>query len=251
MQNIEKKIAVIILAAGMGTRMKSSVAKVMHKILGKPMIIYVVETAKKVVKNNIILVVGNQADDVRKVVSANGELIYAEQKKQLGTGHAVLCALPYLPDYIEDVVVLCGDVPLLSADTIIRLMEKHVKSKHDITILAVKLDNPAGYGRVLFDENLNVSSIVEDADATDEQKKIKAINTGIYCIKKDLLLNFLCEIKSNNAQEELYLTDIVEIGYREKKNIGVLVSRDCEEVIGVNTPVDLLKVEKIMREKSP
>jgi bifunctional N-acetylglucosamine-1-phosphate-uridyltransferase/glucosamine-1-phosphate-acetyltransferase GlmU-like protein len=182
-------------------------------------------------------------------LSAKGEFTYAEQKKQLGTGHAVLCAMPYLPDFVEDVIILCGDVPLMSADTILRLIKKHVDNGYDMTILAVKLDDPSGYGRIVSDEHLNIAGIVEESDATEEQKKIKTINTGVYCIKKDFLLNFLCKINSDNAQEELYLTDLVGIGYSAKKNIGTLLSRDYEEVTGVNTPVDLMRVEKIMYKK--
>lgn len=251
MQNIIKNVAAIILAAGMGTRMNSGKAKVLHKILGKPMVMYVVETAKRVAGNNVILVVGNRADKVREIVSAkeNDELIYALQKDQLGTGHAVLCALPYIPEHIEEVVILCGDVPLLSSDTVIRLIDDHIKAKRDLSLLAVEIDNPAGYGRVILDEDLHVSKIVEEADATDEQKKIKTINAGVYCVKKEFLLDSLGKIKSDNAQAELYFTDIVEIGYRGKKVVGVLVSRDYEEVIGVNTCQDLITVEAIMHKR--
>ncbi|HUV50235.1 MAG TPA: NTP transferase domain-containing protein [Anaerolineae bacterium] len=250
MQNIAGNVAVIILAAGMGTRMKSDKAKVLHKILGKPMVMYVVQTAKRVVGNNVIMVVGNQADKIREIVSENNELIYAIQKDQLGTGHAVLCALPYIPEHIEDVVILCGDVPLLSSDTVVRLIDDHIKAKRDISLLAVEIDNPTGYGRVILDEDLHVSKIVEEADATDEQKKIKTINAGIYCVKKEFLLNYLGKIKSDNAQAELYFTDIVEIGYREKKVVGVLASRDYEEVMGVNTCQDLIAVEAVMHKRS-
>ncbi len=249
MQNIAGNIAVIILAAGMGTRMKSGKAKVLHEILGKPMVMYVVETAKRVVGNNVILVVGNQADKVREIVAENNELIYVTQKDQLGTGHAVLCALPYIPEHIEHVVILCGDVPLLSSDTVIRLIDDHIKAKRDISFLAVEVDNPTGYGRVILDEDLHVSQIIEEADTTDEQKRIKTINTGIYCAKKEFLLNSLRKIKSDNAQSELYLTDIVEIGHKEKKVVGVLVGRDYEEVIGVNTYQDLITVEAIMHKR--
>jgi|LGVF01.1.fsa_nt_gb UDP-N-acetylglucosamine diphosphorylase/glucosamine-1-phosphate N-acetyltransferase len=249
MQNIAGNVAVIILAAGMGTRMKSGKAKVLHQILGKPMVMYVVETAKRVAGNNVILVLGNQANKVREIVRENNELIYVIQKDQLGTGHAVLCALPYIPEHIEDVVILCGDVPLLSSDTVIRLIDDHIKAKRDISLLAVEVDNPTGYGRVILDEDLHVSQIIEEADTTDEQQRIKTINTGIYCVKKRFLLTSLWKIKSDNAQSELYFTDIVEIGYKEKKVVGVLVGRDYEEVIGVNTYEDLTTAEAIMHKR--
>ena len=245
----KEKQAVVILAAGMGKRMKSGRAKVLHKILGKPMIMYVVETANRIAGNNVVLVIGNQADKVREMVSESAEVIFALQKDQLGTGHAVSCALPYLPDHTQEVVVLCGDVPLLTFETVMRLIKDHVKAKRDISLLAVEIDNPKGYGRVLFDKNRNVSGIVEEADASAEQKRIKTINTGIYCIKKEFLFDSLQKVKSDNVQGEFYLTDIVKIGYKEGKVVGVIIGGDGEETIGVNNRHDLMTVENIMRNR--
>lgn len=245
----KEKQAIVILAAGLGKRMKSGKAKVLHEILGKPMIMYVVETANRIAGNNVVLVIGNQADKVREMVSESAEVIFALQKDQLGTGHAVSCALPYLPDNTQEVVVLCGDVPLLTFETVMRLIKDHVKAKRDISLLAVEIDNPKGYGRVLFDKNRNVSGIVEEADASAEQKKIKTINTGIYCIKKEFLFDSLQKVKSDNVQGEFYLTDIVKIGYREGKVVGVIIGGDCEETIGVNNRHDLMTVENIMRNR--
>ena len=245
----KEKQAVVILAAGLGKRMKSGKAKVLHEILGKPMIMYVVETANRIAGNNVVLVIGNQADKVREMVSESAEVIFALQKDQLGTGHAVSCALPYLPDHTQEVVVLCGDVPLLTFETVMRLIKDHVKAKRDISLLAVEIDNPKGYGRVLFDKNRNVSGIVEEADASAEQKRIKTINTGIYCIKKEFLFDSLQKVKSDNVQGEFYLTDIVKIGYREGKVVGVIIGGDGEETIGVNNRHDLMTVENIMRNR--
>jgi len=245
----KEKQAVVILAAGMGKRMKSGRAKVLHEILGKPMIMYVVETANRIAGNNVVLVIGNQADKVREMVSESAEVIFALQKDQLGTGHAVSCALPYLPDHTQEVVVLCGDVPLLTFGTVMRLIKDHVKAKRDISLLAVEIDNPKGYGRVLFDKNRNVSGIIEEADASAEQKRIKTINTGIYCIKKEFLFDSLQKVKSDNVQGEFYLTDIVKIGYKEGKVVGVIIGGDGEETIGVNNRHDLMTVENIMRNR--
>jgi UDP-N-acetylglucosamine diphosphorylase/glucosamine-1-phosphate N-acetyltransferase len=245
----KEKQAIVILAAGLGKRMKSGKAKVLHEILGKPMIMYVVETANRIAGNNVVLVIGNQADKVREMVSESAEVIFALQKDQLGTGHAVSCALPYLPDNTQEVVVLCGDVPLLTFETVMRLIKDHVKAKRDISLLAVEIDNPKGYGRVLFDKNRNVSGIVEEADASAEQKRIKTINTGIYCIKKEFLFDSLQKVKSDNVQGEFYLTDIVKIGYREGKVVGVIIGGDCDETIGVNNRHDLETVENIMRNR--
>lgn len=244
-----EKPAIVILAAGMGKRMKSDKAKALHEISGKPMIMYVVETAKKVAGNDVVLVIGHQAEKVRKIVSENANVIFALQKDQLGTGHAVSCALPYLPDHTKDVIILCGDVPLLTFETVMRLLKDHIIANRDISLLAVTIENPKGYGRVLFDEKMNVSGIVEEADASAEQKRIKTINTGIYCVKKEILFDSLKKIKSNNVQGEFYLTDIIELGYREGKVVGVLIGDDSEETVGVNTIYDLMTVENILRNR--
>jgi UDP-N-acetylglucosamine diphosphorylase/glucosamine-1-phosphate N-acetyltransferase len=249
MQTFVNNVAAVILAAGMGTRMKSNKAKVLHEIIGRPMVMYVVETASKVVGNKIVLVIGNQADKVKKIVSERNDVIFAIQEEQLGTGHAVLCAQPYIPRHTDHVVILCGDVPLITTNTLIRLIDDHIKTKRDISILAVKIDNPKGYGRILLDVNRNVHGIVEETDATEKQKGIKIINTGIYCIKKEYLFDALKKVKSDNVQGELYLTDIIGIGYKERKNIGVLIGNDIEEVIGVNNREDLKKAEIIMRRR--
>lgn len=249
MEEAERKAAVIILGAGLGTRMKSNKAKVLHEILQKPMVLYVVGTAKKIAGDNVILVIGHQAEKVRRVVAEKAEVLFALQKEQLGTGHAVLCALPYIPSHVGEVIILCGDVPLLTENTLARFFEDHVKAGRDISLLAVEIDNPSGYGRLLIDEDRQLSGIVEESDATEQQKKIKLINTGIYCIKKEILFDSIKKIKSNNVKGEFYLTDIIEIGYRNKRNMGVMVGDDWKETVGVNTGQDLQTAEDIMRDR--
>jgi UDP-N-acetylglucosamine diphosphorylase/glucosamine-1-phosphate N-acetyltransferase len=244
---MDAKIAVVILAAGLGTRMKSNNAKVLHEICGRPMVRYVVETARKVAGNDVILVVGNQADKVRETVSELGAFRYAHQAEQLGTGHAVLCALPHIPEHCQEVVILCGDVPLIKADTVMHLVNSHTDEKRDVSVLAVELDDPTGYGRILLDENSRVRAIVEESDATPEQKGITLINSGIFCVKKQFLLWAVPEIKSNNVQGEIYLTDIIEIAYAGKKHIGVTVGGNTIEVTGINTVQELKRVERVMK----
>jgi UDP-N-acetylglucosamine diphosphorylase/glucosamine-1-phosphate N-acetyltransferase len=246
---MKNKIAVIILAAGMGTRMKSDKAKVLHEIAGQPMIIYVVAAARKVAGDDVIVVIGNQAQRVRECLSECGELIFADQDNQLGTAHAVLCALPHIPDHCQEVVILCGDVPLIRPETITGLIESHRQDARDISLLAVELVNPNGYGRVMLDETQQVSGIIEEADATAEQKAIKLINAGIYCVKKEFLQAALPQIRSDNAQGELYLTDILAIGYRGKKKMGVRIAADYQQVMGVNTGRDLELVGAIMKKQ--
>jgi len=244
---MDTKIAVVILAAGLGTRMKSNKAKVLHEVCGKPMINYVAEAARKIAGNNVVLVVGNQSDKVRQTVSKLGTFSFAIQKKQQGTGHAVLCALPHIPEHCEEVVILCGDVPLIKADTVMNLVNSHTDEKRDVSVLAVELVDPSGYGRILLDENSRVQAIVEESDATPEQKGITLINSGIFCVKKQFLLWAVPEIKSDNVQGEIYLTDIIEIAYAGKKHIGVTVGGNHFEVTGINTIQELKRVEHVMK----
>jgi len=244
---MENKVAVIILAAGMGTRMKSDKAKVLHEIQGRPMILYVVETAKKIAGDNVIVVIGNQAEEVRTIVSDTAKLLFAYQEHQLGTGHAVLCALPLIPEHCDHVIILCGDVPLIQPETIAALVKDHLEARRDVSLLAVEMDNPFGYGRILLDDNRQISAIIEEADANAEQKLIKLINSGIYCIDKAFLSEALPNIRADNAQGELYLTDIMSIGYQEKRNMGVVVGTNSLQIIGINTCQDLATVDAVMK----
>lgn len=240
------RLSAIILAAGLGTRMKSSKAKVLHELLGRPMILYVTETAKKIAGENIILVVGHQAETVRQTVAREVNARYALQEQQLGTGHAVMCALPLLPEDTDDVMILCGDVPFLTPRTALELIDDHRAAGRDLSVLAVDIDNPTGYGRILLNENGCFEKIVEEADATEVQKAIRTVNAGIYCAKKEFLTTALHEITPDNAQGEFYLTDIIEIGCTAGKVVGVMNGRDPEEVRGINSLQDLVAAEKTL-----
>jgi UDP-N-acetylglucosamine diphosphorylase/glucosamine-1-phosphate N-acetyltransferase len=247
MKRNNSNVAVIILAAGLGKRMKSDTAKVLHEVLGRPMIRYVVETARRIAGKDVIVVVGHQAQKVRDAVSAYAEVSFAYQDKQRGTGHAVLCAFEYIPEYVSEIVILCGDVPMLRAGTVQRLLDDHKAAKRDLSLLAVTVDNPKGYGRILIAEDRRLIKIVEEVDANPEQRKIRTVNAGIYCVTKKFLTDSLQKIRPDNVQGELYLTDIIEIGYRENHVVGVLFSDDGDEVMWVNSYADLLAAEKIMR----
>jgi UDP-N-acetylglucosamine diphosphorylase/glucosamine-1-phosphate N-acetyltransferase len=242
-------VAAIILAAGLGKRMKSTRAKVLHEVLQRPMILYVVDTARAVAGDHVIVVVGHQADRVRQVVRAHAATRFAQQDQQLGTGHAVGCALPQIPETCRQVIILCGDVPLISSQTIENLIADHRRHRRHLTVLAVEVDDPTGYGRILQDACGRVIGIVEEADATDEEKRLRVINTGIYCVDKAYLAVALGEIDSDNAQGELYLTDIVSVGYREKWNVGALPAADPAEFLGINSRRDLQEVEGILRRR--
>jgi UDP-N-acetylglucosamine diphosphorylase/glucosamine-1-phosphate N-acetyltransferase len=240
-------LAFIVLAAGLGKRMKSDKAKVLHEVLGKPMIHYVLDTATRFADGNIYVIVGYQSDIVRSSIEKKYDVCYVYQEKQLGTGHAVSCALPYLEPQIQQVVILCGDTPLIKQSTIARLIRTHRDLKNDLTVLAVNMDSPTGYGRILLGENQRVTGIVEEADATENQRNIKIVNTGIYCVDSAFLSDAIGSLTNNNAQKELYLTDIVEIGFRKNKAISAVIGDDAAEMMGVNSQEDLRIAEGQMR----
>jgi UDP-N-acetylglucosamine diphosphorylase/glucosamine-1-phosphate N-acetyltransferase len=236
---MDDKLAIIILAAGMGTRMKSNLAKVLHRIHGRPMIQYVVDAARGAAGRNIVLVVGHQADEVRRVVSAEAEVGYAQQEKQLGTGHAVMCALPTLPPAAEDVVILCGDVPLIRTGTILALVADHRAAGRDVTVLAVDVPDPTGYGRIICSDDARLQAIVEEADATRSQKRISVINSGIYCASRSFLAETLPKLNADNAQQEFYLTDIIALGVDAGRQTGMMMGGHHSEILGVNTVKEL------------
>ncbi|OGP61390.1 MAG: hypothetical protein A2V65_04675 [Deltaproteobacteria bacterium RBG_13_49_15] len=244
-----KKIAAIILAAGLGKRMKSKKAKVLHEILGKPMVMYVVEAAKQVVGENIVVVVGNQAEEVRNTILKYTFAVFAVQEAQLGTGHAVLSAMPYLPQETEHVIIMCGDVPLLRAETMEALLEDHIRENRDLSLLGAQLETPAGYGRILFDGEGSLSRIIEEADATEKQRKINVVNAGTYCARRSFLSETLGKIRTDNVQGEFYFTDIIQIAYCDRKRIGAVIGCDPIEVIGINTYRELEVVEGVMKKK--
>jgi UDP-N-acetylglucosamine diphosphorylase/glucosamine-1-phosphate N-acetyltransferase len=243
---MDQRITVVILAAGLGKRMQSPKAKVLHEILGRPMVEYVVETARKVAGDAVVVVVGHQAEEVRRVISRAAEVIFVHQSKQLGTGHAVMCVLPHVPAECTQVLVLCGDVPLITEATLNALIAEHERAQRDATLLAVDLGNPFGYGRVLLDHRQQICGIVEEADATDTQRAIQTVNSGIYCLQRSFLAEALPRLTRSNVQGEFYLTDIIRIGYNMGRNIGVCRGQDPLEILGINTPEDLSRVEAIL-----
>ena len=239
-------VGIIILAAGMGKRMQSEKAKVLHEIAGRPMIDYVVDTAVEVAGSNVIVVVGHQADQVRQVVGRTHEVRFAFQPEQKGTGHAVACAMPHVPESVDSVVVLCGDVPLMRAVTIRQMIDDHHAHQRDITILAVQVPDPTGYGRVIIDGDGCLIAIVEQADASEAQQKIDIINAGVYVIDKTFLGFALPQLGSDNAQGEIYLTDMIDLGHRNGRNIGAMIGGNPDEILGVNSQTELRSAEKLI-----
>ena len=247
----DDRIGIIILGAGLGKRMKSDKAKVLHPLCGRPMILHVIETALKISGTNITVVVGHQAKAVQRIVSEHFNVRFALQQQQLGTGHAVSCALPHLPVGTRQVVILCGDVPLVATRTIQRMIEDHITQRRDVTVLGVEMKLPRGYGRIVVDDEKRVAAIVEEADADAETQKINTVNTGIYCVELNMLSEALMEIDAENAQGEYYLTDIISIGQLRGRNVGMVLAGDEREFHGINSREDLEAAEKLIARIKP
>ena len=237
----------IIMAAGKGTRMKSKNSKLVQKIYGKEMVKRAVENAKKAGVDEVITVVGYQKEQVMQVLGDSVK--YAVQEEMLGTGHAVMQAAKYLEGRKGKVLVLNGDVPILRPETITNLLEKSIDSKEAATLLTAIYDDPFGYGRIIRDEGGNVAGIIEEKDATEEQKEIAEINAGIYCFDIEALLEALKEIKPNNSQGEYYLTDVIEIIGSKGLKTGAVIVEDNTEILGVNDRMQLQMVTKILQHR--
>lgn len=241
-------LAVIILAAGKGSRMKSDLAKVLHKVAGKSMVVHVIACARKIVKNHIHVVVGHQAQDVKDEISTYFDVHFAMQKELLGTGDAVKSALPAIDPKIENIMVLCGDVPLVQERTLVQLFQGHLAHHAMVTVLATKVKNPHGYGRLILDASQNLVCIREEADATETEKKINIVNAGIYCFNKAFLTAAIACLEPDNNQKEYYLTDVVENARKTKQKARAVVMDDPRQVIGVNTPQELSRAERLFQE---
>jgi len=247
-KNNYSDVGAIVLAAGKGSRMKSDLPKVLHKINGRSMIHAVLSCAVSLLGNQVVVVIGHGGDLVKKTVSRDFDVLYAWQKNLLGTGDAVKSALPVLPHGVADVLVLCGDVPMVRPETLANLIEFHQREKNEVSVLSVHLENPTGYGRVLLDEENKLLCIREEADATDFERKNTLINSGIYCINKEFLIDAIKGIDCHNAQQEYYLTDIVKIAVASGRRAGSLLGQSAREIMGVNTPADLQRVACCMTE---
>lgn len=241
----ENYVMTIIMAAGKGTRMKSQKSKLVHKIYDKELVRRVVDLAKKVGTDEIVTVVGHLREQVQEVLK--DEVKYAYQDELLGTGHAVMQATEYLKNKKGKVVILYGDVPILRPETVRNLISKSIKNKECATLLTAIYENPTGYGRIIRDEGGNIKAIVEEKDATSEEKLIKEINSGIYCFDIEELLSALKQIKPNNAQGEYYLTDVIKIMNDKGLKTGAVIVEDNTEILGVNDRAQLELLTRVLR----
>lgn len=239
----------VILAAGKGTRMKSNLPKVLHEILGKALVGYVLDSVKHITNENFVIV-GHHAEEVEKYVISHYENAKTVlQSPQLGTGHAVSMICPMLENYSGQVLILCGDTPLITEDTLKKFVEYHRKNKSDITVMSAIFENPTNYGRIIRDTDNSLKCIVEEKDATLEQKAIKEVNAGIYCINWAKVKSAFSQLTSNNAQGEYYLTDIIEWGKKNGLSVNAYIMENNIETFGINSRVQLAEALKLLQKR--
>jgi len=242
----------VILAAGKGTRMKSETPKVLHEIYSKTLLGYVIDAVNNTnLADENYVIVGHQAEKVEDFVKNN----YANtktvlQSPQLGTGHAVSMVCPYLENYNGEVIILCGDTPLITADTLKTFITAHREMQSDITVMSAIFDNPTNYGRIIRNEDKTLHSIVEEKDATAEQKAVKEINAGIYCLNWSKIKNAFSQLKTNNAQGEYYLTDIIEWGNKNNLKVNAHILERNEEIYGINSKLNLAQATKMLTKRT-
>lgn len=236
----------IILAGGQGSRMKSKIPKVLHKINNKFLVEYTIDISKKIGADQTIVVVGFERDLVKESLKNFG-VSFAIQENQLGTGDAVKSASDYLRDS-GDVLILYGDCPLITEETIKDFINMHRKENNDVSCISAIANNPFGYGRIIR-ENEEFQAIIEEKDCTLEQRKINEVNVGVYCFKEEALNIALGKLTNNNVQNEYYLTDTLEILKNESKKVGIYVGKSYDEFVGINSKSQLAETTKLLRDK--
>lgn len=238
-------LVAVILAAGKGTRMRSKFPKVLHKVGGKAMLQHVLDAAEAAGASEKVVIIGHEAELVEAMVAGQGKT--ALQAEQLGTGHAVMQAKAALEGFTGTALILCGDTPLLEGEELAKFCQAHKESGAAATVLTAIMDNPFGYGRILRDTKGDVVGIVEQKDATEEQKQIKEINTGIYCMECPQMFEVLSTLTNNNAQGEYYLTDVLEKLNVAGQKVGGVITEDSDMVMGINSRKQLSVAEAVMR----
>jgi bifunctional UDP-N-acetylglucosamine pyrophosphorylase/glucosamine-1-phosphate N-acetyltransferase len=244
----EKYFSALVLAAGLGTRMKSSRAKVLHELQSKPMILHVMDTINNLSLDHTYVVVGHQKEKVASLLDGY-QASCIIQEEQLGTGHAVLCAEKELRSIGGTVLILSGDVPLIRAETLQAMLAEHAQNEPVLSIMATTLDDPTNYGRIVRNNRGGLQGIVEEKDASAEQKEIKEINAGIYCAEISFLFEALKKVGTDNKQGEIYLTDIVKIAINDGLGVDVFSGASSEEVLGVNSQEELAAANRYLQKR--
>lgn len=239
---------ILVLAAGKGTRMKSSMAKVLHHVYFAPMIHHLLDAVKLLQADQQIVVVGHQEEQVKSSLQ-DYDVVFAHQSQQLGTGHAVLAAEDLLSASGGCVMILCGDTPLIRAETLENMAAAHRIGGHTITVMTTNLASPSNYGRIVSGPDNDVLKIVEEKDATPDQREIAEVNAGIYCVEVDFLCSALKKVGTDNEQGEVYLTDIVEIAQGAGHIVHKFVCHDSDEILGVNSRIQLAEAHQCLQER--
>lgn len=246
---MNKEIKSVILAAGKGTRMKSNTPKVLHKVFEKPLLGYVLDNVKNIV-NESFVIVGHHAEEVTEYVEKNYKSAKTVlQSPQLGTGHAVSMVCPFLQNFEGEVIILCGDTPLITEKTLKDFLEYHNSKNSDLTVMSTVFENPTNYGRIIRESDNSLKCIVEEKDATAEQKAVKEVNAGIYCLNWGKIKDAFSQLTSNNAQGEYYLTDIIAWGKKNNLNVNAYILENSDEIYGINSRSNLATATKIMNER--
>lgn len=240
-----KSVSAVILAAGQGTRMKSKLAKVLHPVAGKPMVEYGVELAAAAEVDKTVLVIGKQGEQVRAVLRER--VMYAEQPQARGTGDAVKCAREILQGQTAHVLVFYADMPLLQAETLTALLDKHIETNATLSMLTLMSDDAMGFGRIVRDESAKPLRIVEQVEATPQQLEIRELNPGVYCFNAEWLWQNLAQLKPSPKKGEYYLTDLLEIAVTQRVMIATETITDGSQAIGINTRAHLAQAERVMR----
>ena len=240
------EIKSVILAAGKGTRMKSDIPKVLHKIFEKPLLGYVLGSVKDITTENFVIV-GHHAEEVQEYVETNyNNAKTVLQTPQLGTGHAVSMVCPYLEDYSGQILILCGDTPLITSETLKKFVEYHNSNNSDLTVMSTIFENPANYGRIIREQDGSLKCIVEEKDATQEEKAVKEVNAGIYILNWAKVKPAFSQLTSNNAQGEYYLTDIISWGKNNGLKVNAFILENSDEIYGINSRKNLAEASRIM-----
>jgi bifunctional UDP-N-acetylglucosamine pyrophosphorylase / glucosamine-1-phosphate N-acetyltransferase len=236
---------IIILAGGMGRRMQSDLPKVLHKINNVPMIVHIIEEVTLLQPEKIIVVCGEHLEQISSTIYDSGHIVeYAYQSEPLGTGHAVLCCIEQIAEVDKKVLIICGDTPLINHDMLYNFIN------NDCQMIATRFDNPSGYGRVICNESGQLVKIVEHKDCTEEELCVNMVNSGIYCLESQSIVQHIENITNDNAQEEYYLPDLLNLIVTAGKDVNIFILDKSEQnqLLGINTPEQLEVVSKLMME---